>query len=102
MTHSNADLRSVIRLPGAFLPVAMSLTALALVLGHVALYGAGREADEGAVAHSFQILIAAQVPVMAWFVIRCLPRAPRETLLVLGLQVVAIVAALTPVFLLHL
>ena len=38
--------------PSAFMPVAMSLAALALVLGYVLIFGAAREADEGAVAHT--------------------------------------------------
>jgi hypothetical protein len=38
--------------PSAFLPIAMSLTALAVVLGHIAMYGVVREADEGAAAQS--------------------------------------------------
>ena len=33
--------------PSAFLPLAMSLTALAVVLGHVAMFGVAHEADEG-------------------------------------------------------
>jgi hypothetical protein len=36
----------MIRQPGAFLPVAMSSAALAMVLGHVAMFGAALEADQ--------------------------------------------------------
>jgi len=45
------------KLPSAFLPLAMSLTALGLVLGHVAIYGVVHEADEGAAAHLWQLLM---------------------------------------------
>jgi len=43
-------LPTVLKRPSAFLPLAMSVAALALVLGHVAMVGAGaaRQADEGA------------------------------------------------------
>jgi hypothetical protein len=56
--------------PSAYLPLAMSLAALALVLGHAAMFGIVHEADEGAAAHIFQILMAAQIPVVAYFAIK--------------------------------
>ena len=60
----------IMKKPSAFLPVAMSFAALATVLGHVAMFGAVREADEGTAAHIFQLLIAAQVPIVAVFAIK--------------------------------
>ena len=98
------SLATAMKKPSAFLPLAMSLAALALVLGHVVLFGfpAVREVDEGAAAHVFQILIAAQLPIVAWFAIQWLPRAPRQALAVLALQAGAAIAALTPVFLFNL
>ena len=98
---------SLIRHPSAFLPVAMSLTALALVLcvvfHDIAVYGTViREADEGTAAHLWQLLIVGQVPIVAFFVIRWLPHTPRAALGVLALQSVAGLAAVTPVYLLHL
>jgi hypothetical protein len=80
----------------------MSLVALALVLGHIALYGPAREADEGAVAHLWQLLMAGQLPVLAFFAIKWLPRATKPALGVLALQAVAVLAAVAPVFLLNL
>jgi hypothetical protein len=72
--------------------------ALALVLGHIALYGAAREADEGAAAHLWQILMAGQIPVLAFFAIKWLPKAPRQTLYVLAMQAGAALSAMAPVF----
>jgi hypothetical protein len=93
---------TLIREPSAFVPLAMSLAALGLVLGHVALFGAAREADEGAAAHIWQLLMAGQIPVIAYFAFRWLPRAPKQALGLLGLQAAAVLAAMTPVFLLKL
>jgi hypothetical protein len=84
--------------PSAFLPVAMSLAALALVLGHVAIYGSVHAADEGTAAHLFQILMAAQVPIVAFFAIKWLPQAPGRALRVLALQALAGIAAFASVF----
>ncbi len=98
MTTMNSTLRQ----PSAFLPVAMSLVALALVLGHVALFGVVHEADEGTVAHVWQILMAMQVPIMAFFAIMYVPQKPKQALLVLALQIAAALTACTPVFFLKL
>jgi hypothetical protein len=76
---------SPIRQPSALLPLAMSLAALTLVLGHAAVFGILHEADEGTAAHVWQILMAAQLPLVAYFIIKWLPRRPRESLLVLAL-----------------
>jgi hypothetical protein len=95
-------LSKMIQRPSAFVPVAMSLAALATVLLHIARFGIAREADEGAAAHIWQLLMAAQMPVIAFFAIRWLPRAPKEGLAVLSVQLGAVLAALAPVFLLGL
>lgn len=88
--------------PSAWLPCVMSVAALATVLVSLALYGVQREADEGAVAHLWQLLLAFQVPIIAWFGLVWLPKAPRQALGVLALQVLAALAALAPVYLLRL
>ncbi len=92
---------TMIRKPSAFLPVVMSLAALALVLGHLALNGPAPQVDEGTAAHLWQLLMAVQLPIVAFFAIKWLPLAPRQALLVLMLQAGAGLAALAPIFLLH-
>ena len=93
--------RTMLKRPSAFLPVAMSLAALALVLVHLFLSGEARETDEGAAAHLWQILMVAQVPIVAFFAIRWLPRNPRSALPVLAVQAGAALAALAPVYFLN-
>jgi hypothetical protein len=89
---------AMLKRPSAFLPVAMSCVALAMVLVHVVFFGAVREADEGTAAHIFQLLMVAQVPIVAYFAIKWLEKAPRQAVLVIALQVGAAMAALAPVF----
>jgi hypothetical protein len=96
------NFRTMLKQPSAFLPLAMSFVALAIVLAHIAFFGAAREADEGTAAHLFQLLMAAQAPIVAFFAIRWLPRDPGPALKVLALQLVAALAALAPVFILDL
>jgi len=93
---------SIVRHPSAFLPVAMSLIALTMlgsvIVSEVVQHGfVVREADEGTVAHLWQILMAGQLPVIAFFAIKWLPRAPRQSLGVLALQAGAALASMAPV-----
>jgi hypothetical protein len=87
--------------PSAFLPVVMSLAALATVVVSLARYGPAPQADEGAAAHLWQLLMAAQVPIVVFFAVKWLPRSPLRALRVLALQLGAALAAMAPVFLLH-
>ncbi len=79
---------SLLKQSSAWIPLAMSLAALALVLGHWLVYGVVHEADEGAAAHTWQLLMLGQLPFLAYFTIKWLPGQTRETL-----QVLAILAA---------
>lgn len=98
--EARTSLSALLRQPGAFLPLALSGAALAVVLAHLAVAGTAPRADEGTAAHFWQLLMAAQVPVAAFFAIKWLPRSPRPALLVLALQIGAALAAAAPVFLL--
>ena len=69
---------AVVRRPSACLPMAMSLAA-----------------------HVWQLLIVAQLPVIVYFAVTWLPRAPRPAWLVLAIQMLALVAAIAPVAILR-
>ena len=95
----------IVRKPSAFLPMAMSLTALAVlfvsfayVIAHGGHWPPEREPDEGATAHIWQLLMGGQLPVLAFFAIKWLPKAPKQTLYVLAIQVGAALSAMAPVF----
>lgn len=92
---------TVLKHPSAFLPVAMSLGALATVLVFLALHGPAPQPDEGAAAHIWQLLMAGQVPIVLLFGIKWVPRSPRQAVPVLALHAGAALAAMAPVFLLH-
>ena len=88
---------TLMKKPSAYLPLLMSSAALAVLVAHVTVFGTAREADEGAAAHIFQLLIAGQVLVAGYFALRWLPTAPLQAIRVLALQVVALVLACAPV-----
>ncbi len=94
-------LRTMIKRPSAFVPVVMSFTGFVIVLVHIIMSGVGRGADEGTAAHLWQLLMAAQIPIVAFFAVRWLPQSPRSALPVLALQAIAALAALAPVYLLN-
>ena len=80
---------SLLRHPSAWIPLVMSLAALAFLLGYVAMFGIVHQEDEGTPARIFQMIMVAQLPIIAYFGIRSLPKRPRQVLLILGLQAVA-------------
>jgi DNA-binding CsgD family transcriptional regulator len=94
-------MKAILKKPSAFLPLAMSLGALATVLIYVAVFGPAPQADEGTAAHILQILMAGQLLIIMFFALKWLPRTPKEAFLVLILQGGAALMALTPVFLLR-
>lgn len=96
----NTEVRTaeIFKRPSAFLPIVMSLIAVAVVGTHVAAYGTAAPPDEGGAAHLWQLLMAAQFPIVVFFVIRWAARAPRAALPILAVQIVAALAALAPVY----
>jgi len=94
-------MKAILKKPSAFLPLAMSFGALATVLIYVAVFGPAPQSDEGTAAHLWQLLMAGQIPIIAFFAFKWLPRTPREALLVLVLQGGAALMALAPVYLLR-
>jgi hypothetical protein len=91
---------SLLKRPSAFLPVAMSLLALAVIGIRIAVMGTALEPDEGAAAHLWQLLMAGQLPIITWFAATSLWRTPREALPVLALQILVGLTAAAPVFVL--
>ena len=94
-------LSTMIRRPSAFGPILMSLAALSIVLVFLAVRGPAPQKDEGAAAHMWQLLMVCQLPMIAFFAVKWIPQLPKQAIEVLGLQLLAAVAAIAPVFLLH-
>lgn len=84
----NSEDNSLLREPSAWIPFMMSLAALAMILGYVAIFGIVHQTDEGTPAHLFQLIMLAQLPIAAYFAFKWLPKRPGPALLVLALQAV--------------
>ena len=96
-TYPNSII-TLARQPSGFMPVVLSLAALALVLGTIATAGVARQPDEGAAAHIYQLLIAAQLPLLCLFMLRSVRKDVRAGLVIASIQVAALGAALWPVW----
>ena len=98
MDHDSGSFVSMVRRPSTLVLLGLSVTALAVVLVHAALFGAMHEQDEGAAAHIWQMLFLAQVPAGVFFAVRWLPTATRQALLVLLVLAVTTAANLAAVY----
>lgn len=92
---------AILKRPSAFLPLAMSFTALSIIGVVLATHGTAPQADEGTAAHLWQLLMAGQAPIILFFAVKWVLHAPRNAAPVLGMQILAGIAAAAPVFLLH-
>ena len=97
----------MVRRPSAFLPLAMSLGALTMLLVPIAIgiahpSGLPRDPDGGTIAHVWQLLMTVQIPIVLFFAVKWLRRAPGQTVRVLALQAGAWLASCAPVYFLHL
>jgi hypothetical protein len=96
---ASLTVRALMRQPTGYLPIVMSVGALAMIVWFVAVHGVVHLPDEGAQAHLWQLLVAGQVPLVAYFAFRWLPRARQPALVVLALQVAAVMLlALAPLW----
>jgi len=86
----------------AIAPILMSAAALALVLVAL-LTGWERDLkDEGVVAHTWQLLVGFQLPLIVMFLITANWSSPRRTLIILATQGAGLVLAMAPVAYFHL
>ncbi len=84
--------------PMALLAIGVPAAALCVVLGHVALYGLAHEADEGAAAHMWQLLMVAEAALVVVFTRRWLPRARTAALRVLAVVAGVMLANMAAVY----
>lgn len=75
--------------PSAWLPILMSIAAFVLVIGYVAAFGIIQQQDEGTAARIFQLLLAGQIPIIAFFAFKWFPKKQKEALQVLTIQFIA-------------
>lgn len=88
--------RSINRVAGTA-PIALSFLALLVVTVALVTGSAQGQTDEGAAAHIWQLLMVAQLPLLAVFVATADWKRSSRVVAMLALQALAIGAALAPV-----
>jgi hypothetical protein len=87
--NDSTENKSLFRQPSAWIPLVMSLAALSMILGYVAIFGIVHHQDEGAPARIFQLIMLAQLPIVGVFAFKWLPKRTAQALVVLALQALA-------------
>lgn len=88
---TNSENSSLFKQPSAWIPLAMSFAALAMILVYVAINGfaSSGNGDEGTPARIFQLIMVAQLPIAGYFAVKWLPKQPKQSLIVMAVQAVA-------------
>ncbi len=97
-----SNLISFARKPSSFVPLLCSFAAFATVIVALLSSTGTRQSDEGAAAHIFQLLIVAQIPMLAFCGLRWARKPTWAALSVLAAQIAAIGIAVAPVWFFHL
>jgi hypothetical protein len=92
----------MLKKPSAWIPIAMSALALLLVVGSVGLFGVQKSTgDESAIARVFQLLLAGQVPVVGYFILKWSPKQQQQVLQIVAIQILAALVPFLTVFFLE-
>ena len=88
----------LLKKPAALVPIGLAVAALTIPYLLVLTLGPDPTGDEGAAAHTWQLMMLLQIPAMLVFLARWAPEQPRQALAVFALQVLAFLAAAFPVW----
>ncbi len=96
-------MKLLLKKPSAWVPIVLSLAALVAMLVSIAIAGVpARQPDEGVGAHFFQIWLVLETVLVLIFTAKWLPESPKQTILILILQIITILLPMSIVFFLNL
>ena len=96
-------MESLLKKPSAWVPLVLSFGILAMEFYLLVFAGPPQpEADEGVAAHLFQLWLAGEFFLLAFFAVRWGPQAPKQALPILAIQIALVLAGMFPVFYFHL
>jgi hypothetical protein len=102
MNDAGEQFKTIIKHPGAWIPIAIPLIFFAYLTMYIAIFGIVRNEDEGTAAHLFQLWLALEPLMLGFFAVRWLPRALSNALFILALQIAAALLPVSVVFFLKL
>lgn len=92
----------LIRKPSAWIPILLSLAMLAIIGMYLAkIIPPDPTGDEGLGAHLFQFWLVLESMMIPFFVIRSLPKAGKQVLPILVIQITLVLVVCAPVFINH-
>jgi len=91
-------MNSLIKKPSAWIPIVIPLIFFTYLVIHITIFGIVREKDEGMGAHLFQLWLVLEPLMVGFFAVKWLPRAPKQALLILAIQIVAALLPISVVF----
>jgi len=91
----------LLKRPSAWMPMLFALGALTLPFLALAIFGPDPAGDEGAAAHTWQLLMLAQVIAIVYFLACWLPKQPKQALIVFTLQVLVFIIPCIPVYMIE-
>ncbi|OHA18197.1 MAG: hypothetical protein A2664_01880 [Candidatus Taylorbacteria bacterium RIFCSPHIGHO2_01_FULL_46_22b] len=96
---------SLLKKPSAWIPIIIPLLFLAYILPYIALNGMPTpdpNADEGVGAHLFQLWLLLEPFMLGFFAVKWFPHAPKQTSMILALQIIVALLPIVMVFSLQL
>lgn len=91
-------MNQLIKKPSAWIPIAIPLIFFAYLVIYITIFGIIREEDEGTSAHLFQLWLVSEPFMLGFFAFRWLPRAQKQALQILALQIIAALLLISVVF----
>jgi hypothetical protein len=91
-------MNSIIKKPSAWIPIVIPVIFFAYLVIYIAIFGIVREEDEGIGAHLFQLWLALEPLMVGFFAVKWLPRAPKQAILILALQIATALLPISIVF----
>ncbi|MFA5954484.1 MAG: hypothetical protein WC817_03060 [Patescibacteria group bacterium] len=89
---------SLLKKPSAWIPIVIPLLFFAYIVIAISFFEIVREKDEGVGAHLFQLWLLIEPFMVGYFAIRWLPRAPKQAVTILVIQVLAALLPISTVF----
>jgi hypothetical protein len=91
-------MNSIIKTPSAWIPIVVPLIFFAYLIIYITIFGIVRKGDEGTGAHLFQLWMMLEPLMIGFFAVKWLLRAPKYTMLILAIQIVAALLPISVVF----
>jgi hypothetical protein len=93
---------ALIKKSSAWIPIAIPLVFFMYLVTYITLFGVVRNEDEGTGAHLFQLWLVLEPFMVGFFAFTWLPRARKQALIILALQILAALLPISVVFFLGL